>query len=132
MLLNQVWRHKLGAQQSEDVLLYHEKNEEFFIYFYKSESGEFLFLCSATETTQFVLYMKVDDPSQEFRSLTPQVTDTDFFVSHRGEHFLIEKRNNESYNSELLVCHVDSVSDTTVLLQHRPRYIHLVPYKLIT
>eukprot|EP00250_Pteridium_aquilinum_P010436 c19386_g1_i1 orf=41-2374(+) len=115
-----VWRHKLGAQQSEDVLLYHEKNEEFYLELSKSESQEFLFVSSSSKTTQFVLYLKIDDASQEFRPLTPHVTGTDFSVTHRGGHFFIQKRNAEVYNSELLICRVESMSDTHVLLPHRP------------
>ncbi|MCO5556010.1 hypothetical protein L7F22_009554 [Adiantum nelumboides] len=115
-----VWRHKLGTEQSEDVLLYHEKNDEFYLDLYKSESQEYLFVSSSSKITQFVLSLKVEDSSQEFKPLTPHVTGTDFSVTHRGGHFFIQKRNDEVYNSELLVCPVESVSDTTVLLPHRP------------
>lgn len=115
-----VWHHKLDAQQSEDILLYHEADEEFYLGLSKSESQEYLFVSSASKTTQFVLYLKVDDTSQEFKPLTPHVRGTDFTVSHRGGHFFIQKRNDEVYNSELLVCPVESVSNATVVLPHRP------------
>lgn len=116
-----VWHHKLDAQQSEDILLYHEADEEFYLGLSKSESQEYLFVSSASKITQFVLYLKVDDTSQEFKPLTPHVTGTDFTVSHRGGHFFIQKRNDEVYNSELLVCPVESVSNAAVILPHRPR-----------
>ncbi|KAH7293575.1 hypothetical protein KP509_28G031500 [Ceratopteris richardii] len=115
-----VWRHKLGTEQSEDVLLYHEKNEEFSLSLLKSESQEYVFVNSNSKITSFVLYLKVEDAPQEFKPLTPCISGTDFTVSHRGGHFFIQKRNDELYNSELLVCSIESVSDTTVLLPHRP------------
>ncbi|KAI5075235.1 hypothetical protein GOP47_0009311, partial [Adiantum capillus-veneris] len=114
-----VWRHKLGTEQSEDILLYHERNEEFYLDLSKSESQEFLFVSSSSKITQFVLSLKVKDISQEFKPLTPNVTGTDFSVTHRGGHFFIQKRNDEVYNSELLVCPIESVTDTAVLLPHR-------------
>lgn len=115
-----VWRHKLDAEQSEDILLYHEMDEEFYLDLYAAESKEYLFVCSGSKTTQFVLYLSVDDTLQELKLLTPRITGTDTLVSHRGGHFFIQRRSEDLYNSELLVCPVESVSTTTVLLPHRP------------
>ena len=109
-------------QQSEDVLLYHEADEEFTLHLTKAESQEHIFVVSGSKTTQFVLHLLVNDPFQELKPLTPHIPGTDFIVSHRAGHFFIQRRNDEVYNSELLVCPVGSIDNTTLLLPHRPRY----------
>lgn len=115
-----VWRHHLGSDQSDDTCLYHEKDEEFFLELHESESKEYHFVVSGSKTTQFVLYLNLSDPRKELKYVTQRVEGVDTIVSHCGNHFFIKRRSKEIFNSELLVCPIDDLTATTVLLPHRP------------
>lgn len=115
-----VWRHHLGSDQSDDTCLYHEKDEEFSLELHESESKEYHFVVSGSKTTQFVLYLNLSDPRKELKYLTQRVEGVDTIVSHCGNHFFIKRRSEEIFNSELLVCPIDDLTATTVLLPHRP------------
>ncbi|KAI9169756.1 hypothetical protein LWI28_017245 [Acer negundo] len=115
---DKVWLHKLGADQSSDTCLYHEKDDMFSLELEASESKKFLFVSSESKITRFVFYLEVSKP-EELRVLTPRVVGIDSSVSHRGNHFFIRRRTDELFNSELLACPVDNTSETTVLIPHR-------------
>ncbi|ESR61722.1 hypothetical protein CICLE_v10014380mg [Citrus x clementina] len=115
---DKVWLHKLEADQSNDICLYHEKDDIYSLGLQASESKKFLFITSESKITRFVFYLDVSKP-EELRVLTPRVVGVDTSASHRGNHFFITRRSDELFNSELLACPVDNTSETTVLIPHR-------------
>ncbi|GAV62364.1 Peptidase_S9 domain-containing protein/Peptidase_S9_N domain-containing protein [Cephalotus follicularis] len=116
---HKVWLHKLGTDQSTDSCLYHEKDNIFSVDVKASESKRFLFVGSESKTTRFVFYLDVFKPEDGLKVLTPRIEGIDTSVSHRGDHFIITRRSNAIYNSEVLACPVDNISATTVLIPHR-------------
>ncbi|ESQ30443.1 hypothetical protein EUTSA_v10011253mg [Eutrema salsugineum] len=116
---DKVWLHKLGTEQCSDVCLYHEKDDMFSLDLHASESHKYLFIGSESKTTRFVFSLDVSRPHDGLRVLTPRVDGIDTSVNHRGNHFFIQRRSTEFYNSELVACPVDDTSKTTVLIPHR-------------
>ncbi|KDP36409.1 hypothetical protein JCGZ_08678 [Jatropha curcas] len=114
-----VWLHKLGTDQSSDSCLYHEKDDKFCLTLQASESEKYLFITSDSRNTRFTLYIDVSAPEDGAKVLAPRVDGTDISVSHRGNHFFIQRRTDELFNSELLACPVNDISATTVLIPHR-------------
>lgn len=113
--------HKLGTNQSDDSCLYHEKDETFSLDLQASESKKYLFVASESKITRFVFYLDTSKPENGLLVLTPRMTGIDTSASHRGNHFFIQRRSDECFNSELLACPVENISATTVILPHRPR-----------
>ncbi|XP_051117575.1 uncharacterized protein LOC127242180 [Andrographis paniculata] len=117
---DKVWLHKLGTDQSSDRCLYHEKDDMFSIDIDLSESEKFLFVESSSKTTRFVFYLDISKPENGLVPLTQRVDGIETSASHRGNHFFIKRRSNESFNSELIACPVDNTSAITIVLPHRP------------
>lgn len=117
----QVWLHKLETDQSNDLCLYHEKDDMFSLDIQASESKQYLFIASESKTTRFLFYLENLKLESGLMALTPCVSGIDTTTSHRGNHFFIKRRSDEFYNSELLACPVDNVTETTILLPHRER-----------
>ena len=111
----------MGTEQSSDVCLYHEKDDMFSLDLHASESHQYIFVASESKTTRFVFSLDVSNPQDGLRVLTPRVDGIDSSVSHRGNHFFIQRRSSEFYNSEVVACLVDDPSKTTVLIPHRER-----------
>ncbi|XP_031493939.1 uncharacterized protein LOC116260019 [Nymphaea colorata] len=116
-----VWRHNLGTEQADDVCLYHEVDDTFSLDLKASESKCYLFVGSESKTTRFIQYLDVSKPDEGLKVLTPRTEGVDTEVSHRGDHFYIKRRSDECFNSELLVCPLNNVSATSVLLPHREK-----------
>nr|AJA04996.1 oligopeptidase B [Nicotiana benthamiana] len=117
---DKVWLHKLGTNQSDDSCLYHEKDETFSLDLQASESKKYLFVASESKITRFVFYLDTSKPENGLLVLTPRMTGIDTSASHRGNHFFIQRRSDECFNSELLACPVENISATSVILPHRP------------
>ncbi|KAK2995779.1 hypothetical protein RJ640_013505, partial [Escallonia rubra] len=116
---DKVWLHKLEADQSSDTCLYHEKDDMFSLVLEASESKKYLFVASESKITRFVFYIDITELGKGLTVLTPRLDGIDTSVSHRGNHFFIQRRSEEFFNSELLACQLDNTSATTVLLPHR-------------
>ncbi|XP_010541883.1 PREDICTED: uncharacterized protein LOC104815249 [Tarenaya hassleriana] len=116
---DKVWLHKLGTDQSSDLCLYHEKDDMFSLDLQASESEKYLFVASESKTTRFSFSLDVSKPQDGLQVLTPRVDGIDTSVSHRGNHFFIQRRSNECYNSELLACPIHDISETNLLIPHR-------------
>lgn len=125
-----MWLHTLGSDQSSDRCLYHEKDDTFSVDLEASESKKYLFVASQSKNTRFLFYLDILKQEHGLVALTPRINGTDTSASHRGNHFFIQRRTEELYNSELLVCPLDDPSKTTVLLPHRERYFSFVDYML--
>ncbi|XP_015900670.3 uncharacterized protein LOC107433824 [Ziziphus jujuba] len=116
---DRAWLHKLGTEQSSDSCLYHEKDETFSLDLHASESRKFLFVASESKNTRFNFYLDVSKPENGLKVLTPRVDGIDTSVSHRGNHFFIKRRTDKFFNSEIVACPLDNVSETTLLVPHR-------------
>ncbi|BAF20571.1 uncharacterized protein [Oryza sativa Japonica Group] len=116
---DKVWLHMLESNQSDDICLYHEKDDMFSLGLQTSESKQYLFVESGSKNTSFIFYLDISKQSKELVVLTPCVYGIDTTASHRGNHFYIKRRSEEFYNSELIACPLDNVAETTVLLPHR-------------
>ncbi|RVX16405.1 Protease 2 [Vitis vinifera] len=121
LYLVDVWLHKLETDQSSDSCLYHEKDNMFSVDLEASESKKFVFVGSESKTTRFIFNLDVSKPEGGLMVLTPRLDGIDTSASHRGNHFFIKRRSDEFFNSEVLACPLNNISETTVLLPHRER-----------
>lgn len=112
----------LGTEQSKDTCLYVEEDDTFGIGLYTSESKKYLFVISGSKNTTFNFYLDVSKPEEGLKVLTPRVDGIDTTCcKHRGDHFFIQRRSDQFFNSELIACAVNDISSTTVLIPHRER-----------
>ena len=59
----QVWRHTIGTPAADDVLVYQEDDERFFVSVERSRSGRVLVVTSASKVTTEVRLLDADDPT---------------------------------------------------------------------
>uniref|UniRef100_A0A0E0LFZ3 Prolyl endopeptidase n=1 Tax=Oryza punctata TaxID=4537 RepID=A0A0E0LFZ3_ORYPU len=105
---DKVWLHMLESDQSNDICLYHEKDDMFSLGLQTSESKQYLFVESGSKNTSFIFYLDISKQSKELVVLTPRVYGIDTTARHRGNHFYIKRRSEEFYNSELIACPLDN------------------------
>ena len=88
------YRHALG--EAEDALLYEERDERFDIGAYRSRSGRFVFLLSASHTTSEVRFLEANDPAGPLRLIAPREADHEYDVDHREDLFYIRTNGGDS------------------------------------
>jgi oligopeptidase B len=110
LLGTQVYRHKLGSPQSDDILVYEEDDHSFYMSLDKSRDDSQIYIClHATESTH-VLALSADEPDGEFVDLFPYQDQHEYNADKMGEHFYIVT-NYQAKNFRLMKVAVDQVHD---------------------
>jgi oligopeptidase B len=110
LLGTQVYRHKLGTAQSDDVLVYEEKDHSFYMSLDKSRDDSQIYIClHATESTH-CLALSADEPDGEFVALFPYQEQHEYHADKMAEHFYIVT-NYQAKNFRLMKVAIDQVND---------------------
>ncbi|EFN56398.1 hypothetical protein CHLNCDRAFT_144964 [Chlorella variabilis] len=114
-----VWRHVIGTSPAQDVCVYHEQDESFYIGIGRSRTERLLYIHAGSAVTSDTRYLSADEPLGEWRVVLPRRSEVEYSVEDRGNHFFITIRDQERPNSELLVAPMADPTATQVLLPHR-------------
>ncbi|PQJ77946.1 S9 family peptidase [Polaribacter porphyrae] len=105
-----IFKHVLGTPISEDVEVYHEKDETFGCYVTKSKSKKYIIISSfATQTTES-RFLDADTPNGEFKILQERITDLEYNVSHYKDHFYFLTNKDKATNFKLMKTSVNKTS----------------------
>jgi oligopeptidase B len=89
-----LWRHSLGTDPKNDVLVHHEKDSSFSISISRSRSKAFLIMTLTSMITSEVRYLDANNPTGEFKVIQPRQNGTEYYVQHRGDKFYIMTNDN--------------------------------------
>ena len=110
LLGTQVYRHKLGTPQADDVLVYEEHDHSFYMSLAKSRDESQIYIClDATESTH-CLVLSADQPNGDFVELCPYREHHEYNADKMGEHFYIVS-NDQAKNFRLMKVPVDQIND---------------------
>lgn len=85
----QVWRHELGTDPADDVLVFQENDEEFSSWVYRSKSKKYVMISSNQTLEDEVLYLDAATPSAAPRALQPRSRGREYSADHIGGFFYI-------------------------------------------
>jgi oligopeptidase B len=113
-------RHTVGADPSEDVIVFHEADDAFSVDIRRTRSGAYLLLTLGSHTTTEVRYLPADQPAAKFRLIHSRQHWMEYYVEHHGDSFLI-RSNENAENFQLFEAPVDDPAKTNwrLLLPHR-------------
>ena len=108
LLSEKIWRHKLGTDVTEDVLVYEEKDPSYYIGVYKSKSDKFITIWnSSTLVTDFHI-LNADNPTSDFQQFIPRGDKHEYSIYHYENKFYI-RTNWNAKNFRLM----ETPDDTT-------------------
>ena len=122
LLGTQVFRHKLGTPQADDVLVYQADDHSFYMSLDKSRDDSQIYIClHATESTHY-LALSADQPNGEFVDLLPYQEQHEYHADKMADYFYIVT-NHHAKNFKLMKVAVDQVADINnwqEIIAHRP------------
>ncbi len=104
---NQVWRHVLGTDPTDDVLVFQEDDETFSVDIDKTESDRYIVIESNHTLTTECRLIDADDPMAEPVVVEPRERGVEYHVTHQGERLLI-RTNLGAANFRLMEAPVSS------------------------
>ena len=116
-----IFRHTLGTDASEDVEVFHEEDETFSTYVYKTKSHKYIVIGSyATLSSEFRV-TSADDPKGEFEIIQPRERDLEYSLAHFGDHFYIQTNKDGAKNFKLMKTPVDKTT--------KENWIDVIPHR---
>ena len=86
---HQIWRHRIGGDPAEDVLVLEEPDERFMIGFDRSRDGSALVLQSGSTTTTEAWLLDLANPTSAPVSAGGRRDGVDYTVEHAGDRLLV-------------------------------------------
>ena len=106
---SQIYRHTLGTDASEDVLVYEEKDDTFSCYVFKTKSRKYLMIGSYQTLSTEYQFLDASDPAGKWQVIHPRESNLEYSVSHFEDKFYI-KTNWEAKNFRLMQTSINSTS----------------------
>jgi oligopeptidase B len=110
---DKIWRHRLGTDPAEDVVVHHETDERFWVSVGRTRSDRFLVIGSGSKVTSEYRILDATDPTGEFRVVAPRRQGVEYGVEHAvigGRDVLLVLHNDGAENFELALAPVDATS----------------------
>jgi oligopeptidase B len=85
----QLWRHRLGSPATDDVLVYEEPDERFFLSVGTTKDDRYVVLHLGSKVTDEVHVLPADDPTGDFQVVEPRQQDVEYSLEHWRDRFYI-------------------------------------------
>ncbi len=118
---SRLFRHRVGSNPVEDVLVHFEPDEAFFLDISRTRSTRFLVLDLASHSTSEVRYASADHPEEAFRVVEPRRHGIEYGLTHHGDRFYLVT-NDDAPNFRLVSAPVDQPgrANWSAVLPYRP------------
>lgn len=117
----QIFRHRLGTSQEEDVLVFHEEDEAFDVSIFKTKSLKYIFIVSSSTVSDEHRFIPSDDVFAEWQILQPREEGLECAVEHYEEDFYILTNEGGATNFKLV--------KTPVSQPQKKHWEELVPHR---
>ena len=100
-----VWRHVVGTDSSDDVCIFHEPDERFFVGSGFSRSGRMMFVVTGSKTTTGYWSISADDLEAEPQEIWPRTDGIEYNVEHAvigGEDRFLITHNRDRADFDLV------------------------------
>jgi oligopeptidase B len=119
-----IWRHEVGTAASDDVSVFHEPDERFWLGVGLTRSRKFLMIEAGSNVTSETWLLDTGEPTGEFRVVWPRKEGVEYDVDHvvaGGRDRLLIVHNDGAVNFELVsVAASDPQGSRRMLLPHNP------------
>jgi oligopeptidase B len=118
-----VWRHRIGTASAEDVCVFDEADERFYVSVGSTRSDAWIVIHSASRTSADARLIATDRPTDDPTVVLPRREDVEYGIDHWGDSFVMHT-NDDAVDFRLLVADGDAdTSDPTAwteLVAHQP------------
>ncbi len=115
-----IFRHQLGTSQDQDVLIFHEPDDSYFLDIGRTRSDAYIIMSSGSQVTSEAYYLDANNPTGDFQLIQSRHQGIEYEVDHHDDHFYVVT-NDGAINFKLMKTPVTSPSKENwqVVIPHR-------------
>jgi len=117
---NKIYKHIIGTNQSEDVLVYEEKDDTFRCGIFKSKSNAYLMIGSSHTISSEIRYVDANTPNDEWQIVQPREKDLIYTIDHYDDSFYI-RTNLDAKNYRLV--------KTPITATTKENWVDVIPHR---
>ena len=108
----QVWRHVLGTNIKTDVLIYEEKDNQYYMGLYRMKSKKYIAIgCDHNGVASEYRLLEASNPTGEFKIFSPRERGHEYNIEHFQDKFYVRTNLNNALNFKLMEVKEDHSSD---------------------
>lgn len=120
----QVWRHVLGTDVKSDVLVYEEKDNQYYMGLYRMKSKKYIAIGSDHNgiASEYQL-LEAENPTGEFKTFLPRERGHEYDIEHFEDKFYVKTNIDSAFNFKLMEVKEHETSDKSkweTVIEHRP------------
>ncbi len=117
----QVWRHRLGTRQSDDVLVYEETDAGWFTHIHESSTGRYCVIAGGDHETSEQRLIDLADPNATPRLVAVREEGVQYSVNDRGDQLFILTNADGAIDFKIVTAPLHA--------PERTRWRDLIPYR---
>ncbi|MFD2514435.1 S9 family peptidase [Pontibacter locisalis] len=97
-----IFKHTLGTPSSQDKEIYHEADETFSTFVYKTKSDKYIIIGSSSTLSNEYRFLDANNPNGNFKVIQPRERGLEYSVDHFGDKFYIVTNKDGATNFKLM------------------------------
>ncbi len=120
----QVWRHILGTDVKADVLVYEEKDNQYYMGLYRMKSKKYIAIVSDHNgiSSEYQL-LEADNLTGKFKTFHPRERGLEYDIEHFENKFYVRTNSDNAFNFKLMEVNEYETCDKSkwqIVIKHRP------------
>ncbi|WP_246124713.1 S9 family peptidase [Algibacter pacificus] len=99
---HKIFKHKLGSDSKADVEVYHEADETFNTFVYKTKSKKYIVIGSSSTLSSEYQILNADTPDGDFKMFQERTDDMEYSIAHYDDSFYMISNCDGATNFKLL------------------------------
>ncbi len=119
---DKIYKHILGNPGEEDELVFHEQDDTFNTFAYKSKSKKYIIIGSYSTLTSEFQILNADNPHDNFKLFSKRERGLEYSIYHFDDYFYILTNKDKATNFKLMKVKEENTSSENweEFISHRP------------
>ncbi len=105
-----IFKHVLGTPSSDDKEVFHEADDTYIAFVYKTKSKEFIVAGSYATVSQEYRVLNANNPEEDFKVFTPRERGLEYSISHYKDKWYVKTNKDGAKNFKLMTTPVSSTN----------------------
>ncbi len=119
---HKIFKHILGTDTSEDIEVYHETDETFGTFVYKTKSQKYIIIGSYSTLSTEYRFLDANNPLGNFTVFQPRERDLEYSIAHYNSDFYILTNKDKATNFKLM--------KTSEMKTSKENWIDVIPHRV--